>query len=458
MNYLVEVKKEYTITLVNILTPLIYQGMESIYNDAKKASTTDNVLKIFQGFLRRVPKWNNDLIENETNRILSNSRCADWIHDLIKAVIKSNIIILTNNFMYKRKQSELDKNYYEQISLNDFIHKVYIECAREIWNNPYLFFDEYSPIDLKRNQRDTISLIKDSIREAIRKMLPVKHILKEYLGNTMEMDDNDDFETSISDAKCKNIKGLLKKDLTANLLENELNRENNIELDVNKINGFDRPGTPSGKLVPNDLNLPRFSDTSDDVVDDNDVDITLENILEKQRESKPQFGGTIDDIKNMNKEEIINQLKDEERRESNGSTGRNSNGSTGGNSNGSTGRNSNKKSSYEKTSDVSSTATPVKIQKKMNEENIKSILENELYENVSEDSDTSISYTHGNFNDESFEDVFSNINDGGKNINKNEIASIASEIFLNNLIEGDTYKKKNKKKSKKEYFSNYMKV
>ena len=91
---------------------------------------------------------------------------------------------------------------------------------------------------------------------------------------------------------------------------------------------------------------------------------------------------------------------------------------------------------------------------KPDEEKIRSILENELYNNVSDESDTSISYTHGNFNDESFEDVFSNVN--GENANsKNDIASIASEIFLNNLIKEDTPKRR---KSKQEYFSKYMKV
>ena len=139
MNYLVEIKNEYTITLVNILTPLIYQGIDSIYKDSKKISNNDNTLKNFQIFLRAVPKWNNDLIENETNRILSNCRCADWINDLIKAVIKSNIIILTNNSSFK-KSSNIDASYYEEININNFIHKIYIECAREIWNNPYLFF------------------------------------------------------------------------------------------------------------------------------------------------------------------------------------------------------------------------------------------------------------------------------------------------------------------------------
>ena len=28
----------------------------------------------------------------------------------------------------------------QNIKIEDFIHKIYIECARELWNNPYLFY------------------------------------------------------------------------------------------------------------------------------------------------------------------------------------------------------------------------------------------------------------------------------------------------------------------------------
>ena len=454
MNYLVEIKNEYTITLVNILTPLIYQGIDSIYKDSKKISNNDNTLKNFQIFLRAVPKWNNDLIENETNRILSNCRCADWINDLIKAVIKSNIIILTNNSSFK-KSSKIDISYYEEIDINNFIHKIYIECAREIWNNPYLFFDEYQPIELKRNQRDTLVLIKESIKEAIRKMLPVKHILKEYLGNNFTKETHDDFEYSVSEANEKNIKNMLQYDIT------DLNKQNQASFDTNDnkasfdINdnkaSFDiNDNKASFDINDNKLDINTIN-KKNSPIDINDFSATsIDDPTQKKEEGgetkvfeinkSVQLGGQLDELKNMNKEDLINQLKEEEKREST------------------------KKSSYAQSSENITTLTPNKnkIKKiKPDDDKIKSILENELYNNVSDESDTSISYTHGNFNDESFEDIFSNIN-GEKKSNsnsKNDITSIASEIFLNNLLEeNNTPKNKKKKKSKEEYFSKYMKV
>ena len=34
-NYLIEIKKEYTIQLINMLTPFIYEGINSIYLQVK---------------------------------------------------------------------------------------------------------------------------------------------------------------------------------------------------------------------------------------------------------------------------------------------------------------------------------------------------------------------------------------------------------------------------------------
>ena len=61
--------------------------------------------------------------------------------DLVKAVIKSNIVLLT--FSTSNKQSDLVNNkYHETIDVNDFVHKCYIESARVIYNNPQLFWHD----------------------------------------------------------------------------------------------------------------------------------------------------------------------------------------------------------------------------------------------------------------------------------------------------------------------------
>jgi hypothetical protein len=216
LNFLVETKQEYTIQLINVLTPLVYEGLQSIYSEVIKISNSDNVLKNFQTFMQRIPKWNNEIITNETQRIMNNSKSYTWLEDLIKATLKANIIVLTYNPTVTQ-QIKVDPSLYQNIKINDFIHKIYIECARELWNNPYLFYHQYSPIELKRNQRDSIILIKDCIKEAIRKLLPVKHILQIYLGEELESGlDDYNFEKSISEVAGKNLNKLVQKDLYQN--------------------------------------------------------------------------------------------------------------------------------------------------------------------------------------------------------------------------------------------------
>ncbi len=238
INYLVEIKQVYTTLLVNILTPLIFEGLNSIYSDVIAISTPDNILKNFQCFLQRIPKWNNDIINKETSRIMNNTKSIYWLEDLIKATLKANIVILTYNPSFKQ-QVKVEPTLYQNIKIENFIHKVYIECARDLWSNPFLFYHLYPPIELKRNQRDTIILIKECIKEAIRKLLPVKHILNIYLGEDMKEEELN-FDEPISDAEQYNISKLIKKDLyndNTNILQNNDNKNmqpnNNINIQPN---------------------------------------------------------------------------------------------------------------------------------------------------------------------------------------------------------------------------------
>jgi hypothetical protein len=210
---LVEKKNEYTINLVNVLSPLVYEGLVSIYTEALNVSNSaDNILKVFQSFLRKIPKWSQEMINQETERILKNSKSCDWLSNLVKATIKANMIILTFN-PHLKLQNKIESSYYKNINLEDFIHKIYIECARELWNNPYLMYHQYSPIELKRNQRDTINLVKDAIKEAIRRLLPLKELLEIYLDDELEQNDLPDFDRNITEIGERNIKKLINKDL-----------------------------------------------------------------------------------------------------------------------------------------------------------------------------------------------------------------------------------------------------
>lgn len=182
MNYLVETKKEFTTQLVNILAPLIYEGIGSIYDIARKTSPPNEELMTFQRLLKNIPGWSDDILKTETERIMTLSNCRELLTDLVNAIIKANIMVLTNTPPEKKDTLKITST----IEFGKLVHKCYIETARNVYQNPFLFYHDYPLFELKRNERDALELIKASIKEAIRKMLPLKMILKEYLGNSFK--------------------------------------------------------------------------------------------------------------------------------------------------------------------------------------------------------------------------------------------------------------------------------
>lgn len=208
MNYLVETKKEYTTQLVNIISPFIFDGIQSLYEEACKVSKDNEELKIFQNFLKKIPGWNPLILESETTRILKESGCEDLLPQLLSAVVKSNIMVLTNTPPERKNTIRLPKD----IDFQRFIHFAYIETAKSIYENPYLFYHKFSVFDVKKNQRDAKDAIKSSIHEAIRKLLPLQYILKEYLvEESTAKPQEQDFDKSISEANKSVLKQMIKK-------------------------------------------------------------------------------------------------------------------------------------------------------------------------------------------------------------------------------------------------------
>ena len=274
INFFVEKKNEYTINLVNILAPLIYEGLTSIYTEALNVSNcADNILKVFQSFLRKIPKWTPEMIKQETDRILQNSKSVNWLSNLVKATIKTNMIMLTYN-PHLKLQNKIDSKYYKNINLEDFIHKIYIECARELWNNPYLMYHQYPPIELKRNQRDTILLVKDAIKEAIRRLLPLKELLEIYLDDELEQNDIPDFDRTITEIGERNIQKLINKDLKDelknNLKEELINKDLKDEL-INKSEIKQAGGNYSQTSIQKDLNSKILDIINNDKTNDENI-------------------------------------------------------------------------------------------------------------------------------------------------------------------------------------------
>ena len=188
INVLVEAKLEYTKQLISLLSPRIYDLLKELYSN-NCSQDKKYELKTFQLALSEIPSWDQFKVEELTNKILEKVKC-EWIDELLTAVFVSNTRILTAVQMKKSNR----KLKLEVPKLSIFIHKCFIECARELYKNPYLMLYDDKPEIIHQNMRETFNIIKESINETIRKLLPFKEILKKYLGNP---DDTFDDSSSI---------------------------------------------------------------------------------------------------------------------------------------------------------------------------------------------------------------------------------------------------------------------
>ena len=185
VNVLSEAKNEYSCRLVNILTPLVVDGIKSIFKDSEDLCIQNNeenkYLMTFQNFLSRVPKWNESIINEETERIKRTSGC-DYLEDLLTCVHITHVKILTS-VRVSQQQKKID---IEVPKLNNFIHKIYIELARKIYKNVYLFEKNVMPLQYQKNMRECEILCQESVLSVIREGIPVEKIIRAYIDETVD--------------------------------------------------------------------------------------------------------------------------------------------------------------------------------------------------------------------------------------------------------------------------------
>lgn len=270
VNSLTESRNEYSMLFITKVSPIIAQGFDSMFEDTCKLcrdnDEDEKYLMAFQNFLARVPKWNKTIIDNEVKRIKEESNC-DYLEDLLTCVHVTQLKILTNvRVGQKQKKLEL-----EVPQLDVFIHKVYIECARKLYKNVFLFEMDIMPIQKQKYKRDIDNLIRESITDVIRVNMPIENILKAYLDETCEQDIYEDVEESFEN---------IGEDLPTSVLTP----------DITDINKTPLPPTPpteeeadKSKTVPS-VSTPETEPKLSNVTIENKIPINVPTELSKPLE------------------------------------------------------------------------------------------------------------------------------------------------------------------------------
>ena len=187
MSLLYESKNEWIARLIIMLTPLIMEGVDSIfqeaYNVCKKSKQKEKYLMTFQNLLVRVPKWNETIIEKECQRIVTKSNC-NYMEDIITCVHIIQLKCMTA-MRVGTKQKKID---IDVPKLNSFIHKCYINVARSVYNNVYLYEIKNKSLDKQKNRRLCELIIQECILNTIRSNIPIQEIIRSYLDETTETD------------------------------------------------------------------------------------------------------------------------------------------------------------------------------------------------------------------------------------------------------------------------------
>lgn len=266
-----QAKIEYTNQLVDILYPHMYDGIKSIYDESKVIyvkKTGTPILLLFRELLEKVPIWNSEIVESECSRITNNSNC-DWIDDLITAVFISHTKILTSigpNQSFHKINVTIPKTV-------NFIHKTYINIAREIWKNPYLFNESVPGHEYQRNSKEVEIIIKQCIESTIRHLLPIKEILREHL---------DVYETDNILNNKDELKQMLKEELKE--LKNELKSSNTTKGDKDNLDEEDDMDDMDDMNDDEEGSDKKKTDLEDDVTNSDESVTDAEKELLKREE------------------------------------------------------------------------------------------------------------------------------------------------------------------------------
>ena len=326
VSVLSEAKNEYSLRLVTILCPLLIEGVKSIFNEAmslcEENSEEDKYLMTFQNFLTRVPKWNNVIITEETDRIVRKSECP-YLEDLLTCVHITQLKILTS-IRVSNKQKKIDVDIPK---LSDFIHKCYIAFARKLYQNVYLFEKQSIPLQYQKNLRETELICKENILEVIRDSMPVDKILRAYIDETVDEEVIEEtIEKNLTPEEAKKEAEDEAKEAAERAADKKKEEE---ETNVEKVELVATTSLPDKETIVNDMkeelkiNIDTetlsLEDAKDDTIlplDDIILDLPLDDVIEEEKRTGLSFNDD-DQVFDLgtNQKSIVNAPKTDERLE-----------------------------------------------------------------------------------------------------------------------------------------------
>jgi len=262
-----ESKNEWSSRLLTIMTPLIIEGIRSIFDEAVKLcqenNEMDKYLMTFQNFISRIPKWNQSIIDQEKKRIMDKSGCT-YLEDLVTCVHIIQLKILTA-MRVGQKQKKIDLNIPK---LEDFIHKSYINVARKLYKNVYLFELNIPPLQTQKNYRELEIIVQECIALTLRESIPVESILRAYMDETVEEEVVEEIKEQMLDKQAEAEKSIdnMAKQAIEQAKQNTATTVDVVKSEQPAAEPISVLDTSTSKLSFNDIDFTRDSNNNESTV------------------------------------------------------------------------------------------------------------------------------------------------------------------------------------------------
>ncbi len=183
-----EARSEYTKQLATFVVPSLVSWFQALWH--RNSFDKQRALSLFQSECEEIARWNQDRIHDEVRVLIERSGC-DYMEELMTAVFIAHTKVLTA----VRLSSKQKKLSITVPKLDHFIHRIFRESARTYWKSPFLFTDVGAVVERQKNVLQIEALAAEAITTAVRSLLPVKQILKDYLDG----DDDEEIEDDEAD-------------------------------------------------------------------------------------------------------------------------------------------------------------------------------------------------------------------------------------------------------------------
>jgi outer membrane biosynthesis protein TonB len=182
-----DARTEYTKQLSVFLVPAYFQFYVDLLETSRQtmAAEPKRALWQFQTYLNEIHDWNMEKVRHEIQTIQSHCGC-DYLEDLLTAVFIAHTKVLTAI----RLSTNQKKVEIHIPKIDHFLFKVLCETSKLLWSSTYLFRDNISGMEKQQNYRQVEQLLHEGMLQAVRSLVPVKSILKDFVHQGQEEEED----------------------------------------------------------------------------------------------------------------------------------------------------------------------------------------------------------------------------------------------------------------------------